>query len=158
MNTYGTKRRRHPALKPLSAIKHALLIGAGTLSLLLGIVGAFLPVLPTTPFVLVAALCYIRSSERMYRWLMNSRFAGNHLRSILDGKGIPLSVKIFSLTISAVMIGYVSVYVTQDFFLRMLLGLLYLAQFMFMLCIKTLRHKTGPGREALQEKLTGSPE
>jgi uncharacterized membrane protein YbaN (DUF454 family) len=116
------------------------LILIGTLSLALGIVGAFLPVLPTTPFVLLAAICYVRSSQRLYKRLMQSKFAGRHVHNVLAGHGIPLSVKILSLIISATMIGYVSIFVTESFLVRMLLGLLYLVQLGFMVKIKTLKH------------------
>ncbi|MBI5471347.1 MAG: YbaN family protein [Ignavibacteriae bacterium] len=130
-----------PGTKPLNRTTRILLIIGGTLSLAIGIVGAFLPVLPTTPFVLLASLCYVRSSQRLYERLMRSRFAGDHVLSILDGKGIPLSTKILSLSISAVMIGYVSMFVTENFLVRMLLGVLYLVQLIFMLSMKTLRRE-----------------
>jgi uncharacterized membrane protein YbaN (DUF454 family) len=117
----------------------ALLIVLGTISLAVGIVGAFLPVLPTTPFVLLAAACYIRSSGRMYRWVMNSRFAGRHVQNVLAGYGIPLSVKIFSVTVSACMIGYVCVFQTESFLVRLLLGILFAVQVFFMVRIKTLK-------------------
>lgn len=128
--------------KPLGRLAKILLIVAGTLSLALGIVGAFLPVLPTTPFVLLAALCYVRSSQRLYNRLMKSSFAGKHVHNVLTGKGIPLSVKVLSLSISAAMIGYVSIVVTESFLLRMLLGMLYLIQLIFMLKMKTLKRET----------------
>lgn len=124
---------------PLRPFPRALLLAAGTLALALGIVGAFVPVLPTTPFVLLAAFCYIRSSARMYRWLMKSRLAGDHVHNVLSGKGVPLGVKVFSLAVSALMIGYVSIVVTENFWVRMLLGVLYLVQFVFMVRIPTLK-------------------
>jgi hypothetical protein len=127
--------------KPLNRATKTLLVVGGTLSLAIGVLGAFLPVLPTTPFVLLAAICYLRSSQRLYERLMRSRFANPHVQSILDGKGVPLSVKIFSLAISAVMIGYVSVFVTESFLVRMLLGVLYLVQLIVMVRMKTLKSK-----------------
>lgn len=110
----------------------------GTLSLAVGIVGAFLPVLPTTPFVLLALFCYVRSSERMYAWVINSRFAGKHVHNVLNGHGIPLSVKIFAVSVSFVMIGYVSIFVTESNLVRALLGALFAVQIFFMVKIKTL--------------------
>jgi uncharacterized membrane protein YbaN (DUF454 family) len=76
-------------------LKRQLLLAAGTLSLAIGLVGIFVPVLPTTPFLLLAAACYLRSSQRFYNWLMNSRFLGNYIRNYIEGKGLPLRVKLF---------------------------------------------------------------
>jgi hypothetical protein len=125
--------------RTLNATRRGLLIVAGTLSLGIGIVGAFLPVLPTTPFVLLAAICYVRSSQRLYDRLMQSRFANRHVRNVLDGKGVHLSVKILSLTVSAVMIAYVSIAVTDSIIVRVLLGMLFLVQFVFMVRLPTAR-------------------
>jgi len=71
---------------------------AGTVALLLGIVGIFLPVMPTTPFLLLASACYLRGSERMHRWLMNQRYLGPYIRNFQAGRGIPLRVKVIALT------------------------------------------------------------
>lgn len=70
---------------------------AGTAALLLGIVGIFLPLLPTTPFLLLASACYMRGSDRMHQWLMNQRHLGPYLRNYQQGRGIPLRVKITAL-------------------------------------------------------------
>ena len=75
----------------------------------------------------------------MYNWVMNSRFAGKHVHNVLEGHGIPLSVKIFSVAMSFCMIGYVSIFQTDSFFVRLLLGLLFVVQIYFMVRIKTLK-------------------
>jgi uncharacterized membrane protein YbaN (DUF454 family) len=136
--------------KTLNAFTRVLLIAAGTISLALGIIGAFVPVLPTTPFVLLAAICYVRSSKRLYDRLMRSRFAGKHVHNVLAGRGIPLSVKIFSLTLSAIMIGYVSIVVTESFWVRLLLGVLFAVQLAFMLKMPTAR-----GDEVAEKRVDG---
>jgi uncharacterized membrane protein YbaN (DUF454 family) len=76
-------------------IKRQLLLAAGTLSLAIGIVGIVVPLLPTTPFLLLAAGCYLRSSQRFYNWLMGNRFFGNYIRNYIEGRGIPVKVKLF---------------------------------------------------------------
>ncbi|XHH09996.1 MAG: YbaN family protein [Candidatus Bathyarchaeia archaeon] len=79
-------------------VLRVLLLIAGTISLGLGTVGIFFPILPTTPFLLVAAACYMRSSERMYNWLLKNRWFGDYLRNYQEGKGIPRKTKIVAIT------------------------------------------------------------
>jgi uncharacterized membrane protein YbaN (DUF454 family) len=88
-----------------AALKRYLLIALGTLCLAIGIVGIFTPILPTTPFLLLAAFCYLRSSARFHRWLMNNRVFGGYIRSYTEGRGIPLKVKLFTITLLWVTIG-----------------------------------------------------
>jgi uncharacterized membrane protein YbaN (DUF454 family) len=86
-------------------LKRQLLLVAGTLSLAIGIVGIVVPLLPTTPFLLLAAGCYLRSSQRFYNWLMGNRFFGNYIRNYIEGKGIPVKVKLFIIILLWVTIG-----------------------------------------------------
>jgi uncharacterized membrane protein YbaN (DUF454 family) len=80
-------------------LKRQLLLAAGTLSLAIGIVGIVVPILPTTPFLLLAAGCYLRSSPRFYNWLMGNRFFGAYIRNYIEGRGIPVKVKLFIIII-----------------------------------------------------------
>lgn len=86
--------RRRPTAHP---VLRTLLIGTGWLSVALGVLGIFLPVLPTTPFLLLAAACFARSSERFYRWLVSHPRLGPWIRDYLDGRGIPLKGKVYAL-------------------------------------------------------------
>jgi hypothetical protein len=74
-----------------------LLIAIGMLALGLGVLGAFLPVLPTTPFVLVAAACFVRSSERLHGWLTGHPLFGCYIRDYQAGLGVPARVKAVAL-------------------------------------------------------------
>ena len=71
-----------------------LYIAAGVLALLLGILGLFLPLLPTTPFLLLASWCFARGSDRLHGWLLSHRVFGEYLRNFEAGRGIPLKAKI----------------------------------------------------------------
>lgn len=74
-----------------------ILIGIGSVALTLGVVGIFVPMWPTTPFMLLAAACYIRSSERLHRWLLDHRYLGKYVRDFVSGKGIPRAAKATAL-------------------------------------------------------------
>ncbi|WP_051216124.1 YbaN family protein [Ferrimonas futtsuensis] len=74
-----------------------LLIGVGTLCAGLGLVGMFLPLLPTVPFLLLAAACFSRSSARMQAWLFNHRLLGPVIRNYLERRGLTLRQLLGSL-------------------------------------------------------------
>ena len=80
-------------------LKPILLTTLGLASLGLGAVGIAIPVLPTTPFVLLAAACFSASSERLHAWLSRSRFFGPYIEHYRTGRGIKPSLKITSIAI-----------------------------------------------------------
>ena len=67
------------------SMKRAVYIIIGTIALALGAFGLFLPVLPTSPFVILVAACYYRGSERLYTWLLGSRWFGEVIRNYQAG-------------------------------------------------------------------------
>lgn len=69
----------------------------GTISLALGILGIFLPLLPTTPFLLLTAALYFKGSPRLYQWLLNHKYFGTYIRNFRENKAIPLRAKVVSL-------------------------------------------------------------
>jgi uncharacterized protein len=75
----------------------SLLLACGFLLSFLALLGAILPLLPTTPFLIAAAACFYRSSPRFYNLMMNNRYFGHSLRDYKAGRGISLQVKIVSL-------------------------------------------------------------
>jgi hypothetical protein len=87
-----------------------LLITAGTISLALGAIGIFLPIIPTTPFLLLTAACYCRSSQQLYDWLLNNKWFGEYIRNYKEGKGIPLKTKLVALILLWVTIGVSTVF------------------------------------------------
>jgi uncharacterized membrane protein YbaN (DUF454 family) len=82
-----------------------VLLIAGTAALGLGTAGVFLPGVPTTPFLLLSAACYTRSSDRMYRWLVGHPRLGRSIRQLLAGQGLPLRTKLWSLGLAYVFLG-----------------------------------------------------
>lgn len=90
------------------AVRLVLLLG-GTAALGLGVAGAFVPGLPTTPFLLVAAGCYARSSDRMYQWLVGHPRFGRVIRGLLAGQGLPLRAKLWSLGLAYLFLGLTAI-------------------------------------------------
>jgi uncharacterized membrane protein YbaN (DUF454 family) len=86
------------------AVRYALL-AIGWLSVVLGVIGIFLPVLPTTPFLLLAAACFMRSSKRFYLWLVNHPLLGPWIVDYLEGEGIPLKAKVYAIGLMWLSIG-----------------------------------------------------
>jgi uncharacterized protein len=87
-------------------IKKWLLIGIGSLSVVVGVIGIVVPILPTTPFLLLAAACYLRSSKRFYQWLITNRWLGEYIRNYREGRGMPRRTKIAVLGLLWLTIGY----------------------------------------------------
>ncbi|MCJ7576481.1 MAG: YbaN family protein [Dehalococcoidia bacterium] len=104
-----------------TAVKRRLLIGAGTLSTGLGIIGVFVPVLPTTPFLLLAAACYMRSSERFYQWLIDNRILGAYVRNYIEGRGMPIKIKISTILLLWLTIGVTIAFAVENIVVRIVL-------------------------------------
>ncbi|MFI3323302.1 MAG: YbaN family protein [Rikenellaceae bacterium] len=75
-----------------------VLIALGLILFALGVVGIMLPVLPTTPFLLLSATLFMHSSPRLYDWLLNHKYFGRYIRNYRENKIIPLRIKILSLS------------------------------------------------------------
>jgi len=69
----------------------------GSLSVGMGVIGIFVPGWPTTIFLIIASYFYIRSSEKLYNWLLNNKILGIYLKNYYSGKGMPLKAKIISI-------------------------------------------------------------
>jgi uncharacterized membrane protein YbaN (DUF454 family) len=78
----------------------------GCLAVALGVLGIFLPLLPTTPFLLLASACFARGSTRLHHWLQTNRVFGKYLRDYENGKGIPLRAKVWILIVMWASLAY----------------------------------------------------
>ncbi len=105
----------------LSPTRRAVYFVVGWLSLATGVVGMFLPVLPTTCFLLLAAWCFGKSSPRWARWMYENRLFGRYLKDYREGRGIPLGVKVGSLSVLWVSILGTVVFAVSAVWLRALL-------------------------------------
>lgn len=96
-----------------------ILILLGTLSLLLGVIGIFLPVLPTTPFLLLAATLFLNSSKKLYEWLLSHPCLGEYIRNFKEYKAIPKRVKIISVSLVWATLLYCAVAVAKEWWMSL---------------------------------------
>jgi uncharacterized membrane protein YbaN (DUF454 family) len=125
--------------KKTSKLSRWALILAGSIFLALGILGIFLPLLPTTPFLLLAAACYFRSSERFYNWLINNKWLGNYIKDYREKKSIPIKIKVITLSILWLAIGYSVLFVVNIFLLKVILILIAVGVTIHILALRTLK-------------------
>ncbi len=120
-------------------VRKALLIFAGTVCVALGVLGMFLPLLPTTVFLLMAAYCYSRSSERFHTWLLNNRLFGGYIKNYQSGRGISLRQKISTTTVLWVSIGFSIWILAASFWINLLLLAIAIGVTLHLVLLKTHR-------------------
>jgi hypothetical protein len=115
---YSAEMRRHnsPAVR-------IFFLGLGTLFLGLGVAGVFLPVLPTTPFILLSAGCYARASPRFYNWLMNHPVFGPTVREWRQHRAIPYRTKLWAITLMSLTLATSIVFFVRPLWLKAALAL-----------------------------------
>ncbi len=114
-------------------------IALGSIFVGLGFLGIFLPLLPTTPFLLLAAACYARSSERFYQWLMNNPLFGTYIKNYRENKGIPLRGKMISISLLWITILFSIFMITENIILKYLLFLIAVLVTIHILSFPTLK-------------------
>ena len=90
----SNKKIRKKGLK----IRNIIFIILGTISLILGIIGIFIPLLPTTPFLLLTAYLYAKSSQKLYNWLISNKYFGKYIDRYRKGLGVPKKTKILAIS------------------------------------------------------------
>ena len=115
------------------------LVVLGTCFVGLGILGIFLPLLPTTPFFLLAVACYARSSRRFYDWMLNNRVFGSYIRNYREGRGIPLKVKVVTIAVLWGTIIYSAFFVVDELYWRVILLVIAVGVTIHILKTRTLR-------------------
>ena len=114
----------------MKQVMKVLLIVIGSVSLVLGVLGIILPLVPTTPFLLLTAACYVRSSDRLYNWLMTNKWFGSYIRNYKAGRGIPLKAKISVLVMIWFSFLFSAFYIAPNLYLK--------AGFIFGACFFTM--------------------
>ena len=112
-------------------------LAAGHASIVLAVLGAFLPLLPCTPFLLLAAACYARGSVRFYNWLLNHRLFGPMIRNWRDDRSVARNHKVMAITMIALSIGTTVVFFVPNVIGKVVLSLMGLGWIVVMLRIPT---------------------
>lgn len=118
-----------------------LLIIAGMISVFLAFLGIFLPLLPTTPFLLLAAFLFSKSSDKFYNWLINNKLFGSFIKNYREGKGVSRQAKFISLTSLWLVIGSTAIYAVQNIYIKILLLIIATAVTIHLLVIPTFYKK-----------------
>lgn len=105
----------------VSSFRKGLFVVAGTIFLALGGLGVFLPILPTTPFLLLSAAFYYKGSERMHRWLLSNKWFGSYIKNYKEGKGISPKGKIFTLLLLWITIGFSALFLVSVLAIQLIL-------------------------------------
>ena len=119
-------------------LRKGLLISAGVLSVGLATAGIFLPLLPTTPFLLLAAACFIRGSDRLYQWLITHKWFGPYIKNYREHKAITKRAKVMILLLLWGTLGYTAIGVISALAARVLLLLIGVGVTLHVLSLKTL--------------------
>lgn len=90
----------------MSKIKKYMYITVGLIAFAIGAIGVILPVLPTTPFLLIASFCFARGSERFNNWFVGTKIYRKHLESFVKEKAMTLKQKVFTLAFANFMIAF----------------------------------------------------
>lgn len=122
----------------MNSVVKTILIIAGSIFVGLGILGIILPLLPTTPFLLLGAACYIRGSSKFYNWLINNKWLGGYIKYYREGKGIPKKTKIIAVSTLWISIGFSLVFIISLLLIRILLFLIACSVTYHILSKKTL--------------------
>lgn len=118
-------------------VLNKLLVYSGTFFLVIGIIGIFIPILPTTPFLLLAAACYARGSKKFYNWLINNKWLGEYIKNYREGKGIPSKIKILSITFLWVTIAFSTFIIVSNLLIQIIMIIIAVGVTIHILTIKT---------------------
>lgn len=110
----------------------------GFISLALGVIGAVLPILPTTPFLLLCAFCFAKSSKRLHDWFLSTKIYQKHLDSFVKQRAMTLQTKVGILTLASIMLAFPLI-LSHNIFLRLFIIALYIIKYYYFLFkIKTI--------------------
>tara|TARA_B100001758_G_C17940791_1_gene368277 strand:+ start:133 stop:561 length:429 start_codon:yes stop_codon:yes gene_type:complete len=127
------KKDIHKAKESNNFFFKALWISLGSLFVALAAVGVALPGIPTTPFLILAAACYIRSSQKLYDWLISNKTFGPYLKDYREGKGIPKKAKGLAISMIILFVGSSVIFGIENLNLKIAVGVLGLTGLLYVI-------------------------
>ena len=127
----GNNQEIHNVKEAKNPLLRFLWVGLGCLFVGLGAIGAVVPGMPTTVFLVLAAACFIRSSQRLYDWLISNKTFGPYLKDYREGKGIPRRAKVLALSMIVIFVSFAVFYAIEATQIKVLVGLIGLIGFLF---------------------------
>lgn len=131
----------------LNDLSKPFLIAAGWTFVALGIIGIFLPLMPTTIFFILAAWCFAKSSEKFYNWLIYHPRFGKIVRDYREKRGMPIKSKIIAVAMLILTIGSSAIFFTQQIIVRAILICIALGVSAYIISLKTLRENVSTQEE-----------
>jgi len=132
-------------------IERIICIFIGSIAVVVGIIGIVVPLLPTTPFLLLAAACYARSSQRLYNWLVSNRWCGRYIRSYRSGAGIPVKAKALTIFLLWLTIGFSVLLIVSNLLVKITLLLIAIGVTVHVMLLPTYR-------DTVQKKSSVAPD
>jgi uncharacterized membrane protein YbaN (DUF454 family) len=127
-------------------MKRIAILVLGCVSLAVGVIGIFLPLVPTTGPLLLAAVCFDRSSPTFHSWLMNNRFLGGYIKNYREGRGLPMMQKVCTIGLLWTTIILSIVFAVDAWWGRALLALIAVAVTLHVATLPTYRPEAAPER------------
>ena len=121
----------------LSGIYRYLYFISGVLLVAIGVIGIFLPILPTTIFLILASACFIKSSPKANEWLRNHKILGIYIKNYQEKSGLTIKSKIFNISFLWIMISVSAIFFTELWYIKLLLLAIAIGVTIHLLMVKT---------------------
>lgn len=123
----------------MNKIKKYIYVTVGLLSFAIGAIGVILPILPTTPFLLLASFCFVRGSEKFDRWFKSTKMYKKYLESFVNEKAMTMKQKVIILLFVNIMLAIPIILVDNLHMRLFLLGLICIKLYYFIFKIRTIK-------------------
>ena len=116
-----------------------LYLMSGVFLVTIGVIGIFLPILPTTIFLILASACFVKSSPQTNDWLRNHKILGAYIKNYQDKSGLTIKAKVFNVALLWIMILSSAYFFTEELFIKLLLLAIAIGVTIHLLMVKTIK-------------------